>query len=161
MHCTAGDSFFSPIPLAQLLTVLCCTLCVPWKAQLRVSLLPRALMKVSGITFGIPSWSHHFMCRLAASSNSLRTKSIWRELHFPVILLCDKEGPTIPHDAQAGTTACCQHPLWYGIIQDYAGGYAAPASVVEKSRQCLASLLRPWMSTWRLRQRCSQHLHQL
>ena len=81
--------------------------------------------------------------------------------HFAVDLLCDKEGPTIPHDAQAGTTACCQHPLWYGIIQDYAGGYAAPASVVEKSRQCLASLLRPWMSTWRLRQRCSQHLHQL
>ena len=27
--------------------------------------------------------------------------------------------------------------------------------------QCLASLLRPWMSTWSLRQRCTQHLHQL
>ena len=44
----------SPYSLAQPFTVLGCTLRVPWKAQFRVVLPPRVLMKVSHTTCGIP-----------------------------------------------------------------------------------------------------------
>ena len=77
-----------------------------WKAQLRVSLLRRVLVKLSHTTCGILSWNCCFTGRLAASSYSLLMKSTWPKLHslchFSLDLLCYKV-LTVLHVASSGT----------------------------------------------------------
>ena len=74
---------------------------------LRLFLPLKALSTSLRITFGIPYWSYYFMCRLAASSNSLWKKSTWREPRFLVILLLiyfvTRRELTVPLDASPKT----------------------------------------------------------
>ena len=78
-----------------------------WKAQLRVSLPRRVLVKVSHTTRGILSWNCYFTSKFAVSFHSLLVKLTWLRSHNLVILLLTNSATrkvfTILHDATLGT----------------------------------------------------------
>ena len=98
-----------PFYRAQPFTEPCCTLSEPWKAQFRVLLPLRVLVKVSHTTCGILCWSCYFTTRFAALSNRLLMKLTWLRSHSLAILLliCSaaRKAFTILHDASSGTIA--------------------------------------------------------
>ena len=81
-----------------------------WKAQLRLSLPRRVLVKVSQTTCGILSWSCYFTNILAVSCCSLLMNLTWPNLLSLVILLwiysATRKVLTVLHDVSSGTIAC-------------------------------------------------------
>ena len=106
----------SPFSRAQPFTEPCCTSSEPFKAQLRVFLPLRVLVKVSHTTCGILWW----ICstsRIAAPSYPSSMKLTWLKSHSLVTLLLTYSATrkvfTILHDAALGTIALeCIH---YGM----------------------------------------------